>query len=464
MRVHFAIPGRARHADRRLRLRPAADRGARGRRAGRCGTWSCPAPGRFPAPPTAPPPRRRLAALPDGRDGAGRRARVRRDARGGGGARRRGCGWWRWCTIRSATRAGWPRRSASGCSPRSAPRWRRRARVVCTSEATARRLAAGFGVPAGRITVGAAGHRRRGRARAGIGDPPLILSIGSLIPRKRHDVLVAALAALRDRPWRARDPRVRPSSTRPAPPTSRDGSRRRGWPGASCSAGAVADTRAELARADIFALASDYEGYGMAFAEALSQGLPVVGLPRRRDRRPGAGGGGGAGAAGRRGRLRGGAGAAARRSRPAPRLRRGGLAGGGPAAPGAGPTPARRRSPAAGCTRVARELRRCPGSTCATPADRAAPEVDARRCSPRGRRAPPGAAACPAAALALDLGCGTGATVRALAPHAPAARWRLVDRDPALLGIAAARCAPHATVRADLGDLDALPLRRACGW
>jgi SAM-dependent methyltransferase len=62
--------------------------------------------------------------------------------------------------------------------------------------------------------------------------------------------------------------------------------------------------------------------------------------------------------------------------------------------------------------------------------------------------------------LALDLGCGTGATCRAFAGRLPGLRWRLVDHDPSLLEIAATRCGPGAeTVTADLADLDALPLR-----
>ncbi|NYZ12351.1 class I SAM-dependent methyltransferase [Azospirillum sp. RWY-5-1] len=60
----------------------------------------------------------------------------------------------------------------------------------------------------------------------------------------------------------------------------------------------------------------------------------------------------------------------------------------------------------------------------------------------------------------VDLGCGTGSNLRALAPRLPPAqRWRLVDHDPALLALAAAG-APEGTERiaADLRDIDALPL------
>jgi glycosyltransferase involved in cell wall biosynthesis len=146
--------------------------------------------------------------------------------------------------------------------------------VVCTSPATAARLRSGFGVPPEHLAVAPPGTAPGPRA-ALAGDPPVVLAVGSMIPRKRHDVLVAALAALRGRRWRARI----------VGSAALDG---------GCAAdivqrvaaaglerrielvGTGVDTRAEMAGADIFALASEYEGYGMAFAEAMSQGLPVV--------------------------------------------------------------------------------------------------------------------------------------------------------------------------------------------
>jgi SAM-dependent methyltransferase len=62
--------------------------------------------------------------------------------------------------------------------------------------------------------------------------------------------------------------------------------------------------------------------------------------------------------------------------------------------------------------------------------------------------------------VAVDLGCGTGSTVRAFDARAPdGLRWRLLDRDTALLDEAARRCGAAAEPLAvDLGDLAALPL------
>jgi glycosyltransferase involved in cell wall biosynthesis len=144
--------------------------------------------------------------------------------------------------------------------------------VVCTSASTAARLVSGFGVPEGRITVAPPGTDPGTRA-ALAGDPPLVLSLGALVPRKRHDVLIAALGRLAGLRWRARI--LGPDAL---DPECAAGLRAQaaGLGGRIEIAGAVADARGELARADVFALASEYEGYGMAFAEALSQGLPVV--------------------------------------------------------------------------------------------------------------------------------------------------------------------------------------------
>jgi hypothetical protein len=69
-------------------------------------------------------------------------------------------------------------------------------------------------------------------------------------------------------------------------------------------------------------------------------------------------------------------------------------------------------------------------------------------------------------AVIVDLGCGTGSTIRAFDGHLtqPAA-WRLLDNDPALLDQAAGSAGAGDTVsthQVDLRDLDLLPLQGAC--
>ncbi len=58
--------------------------------------------------------------------------------------------------------------------------------------------------------------------------------------------------------------------------------------------------------------------------------------------------------------------------------------------------------------------------------------------------------------VVMDMGCGTGALARAMAPRLPGAHWRMVDADPALLALAAQEPGARA-IEADLCDLGALP-------
>jgi glycosyltransferase involved in cell wall biosynthesis len=150
--------------------------------------------------------------------------------------------------------------------------------VVVTSPATAKLLASDYGVPAERITVARPGSDPAPPAQGRQDGIVRLLSVGAVVPRKGFDVLIAALATLTDLPWRLA---IAGDLTRDRDAAARLGSdiARHALGDRIAAPGAVSPERlAELyAEADLFVLASRFEGYGMAYAEAIAHGLPVIG-------------------------------------------------------------------------------------------------------------------------------------------------------------------------------------------
>jgi glycosyltransferase involved in cell wall biosynthesis len=149
-------------------------------------------------------------------------------------------------------------------------------RIVVTSAATARTLCSEFGVAEGKAVVAEPGTDPAQRAR-GSTHPVQLLSVGSIVPRKAYDVLVRALAALKDRDWRLTIAGATDRSPQ-ALAALRVAVRETALEDRIAVAGAVAQEQlAEMyACADAFLLPSLYEGYGMVLAEAMARGLPIV--------------------------------------------------------------------------------------------------------------------------------------------------------------------------------------------
>jgi glycosyltransferase involved in cell wall biosynthesis len=149
--------------------------------------------------------------------------------------------------------------------------------VIATSKATAATLVAEFGVKQDAITVAEPGVTAAPRATGGGGDMLHLLAVGSIVPRKGHDVLVEALATLADLPWLLTIAGADDRSPETAAALKAQIAAS-GLEGCITLTGALSDDGIAglYAGADVFVMASHYEGYGMVLTEALARGLPIV--------------------------------------------------------------------------------------------------------------------------------------------------------------------------------------------
>ena len=148
--------------------------------------------------------------------------------------------------------------------------------VVVTSAATAEALSHYQVDPAG-ISVVQPGTDEAPLARGSVDGIVNILCVATVTPRKGYDVLIDSLASLATLPWRL----TCAGSVTRSPVTAdrlRQKVDRAGLAERVNLAGEVSEAElADLYRSsDLFALATHHEGYGMAVAEALAHGLPVV--------------------------------------------------------------------------------------------------------------------------------------------------------------------------------------------
>jgi glycosyltransferase involved in cell wall biosynthesis len=109
------------------------------------------------------------------------------------------------------------------------------------------------------------------------GQPLRLLCVGSVVPRKGQDLLVRALKPLVGRDWEC----VIAGSLERAPGFAAQVRRQMHWAGLEDRVRLIGECDAPTltslyTSSSVFVLPSWYEGYGMAFAEAMAYGLPVI--------------------------------------------------------------------------------------------------------------------------------------------------------------------------------------------
>ena len=151
-------------------------------------------------------------------------------------------------------------------------------RVVTTSAATARLLTADYCIASERLSVVEPGTDR-GDARPRKNDDAVaLLAVGAVVERKGYDLLVAALAKVKHLSWRL----VIAGDHGRSPEAFRRLEADIAWFGLADRITLLGALSAQqlvslYATSDLFVLPSRFEGYGMAFAEAVAHGLPVIG-------------------------------------------------------------------------------------------------------------------------------------------------------------------------------------------
>lgn len=146
--------------------------------------------------------------------------------------------------------------------------------VVVTSAGTSELLTRQFRVASSSITVAKPGTMVSSFAPC-VGEPLQLLTVATLTRRKAHDVLIQALATLTELSWQAHfvgGAEFDPQWVETLHTLVKDF----GLQERIHFQGSIANLQPWYVQADIFVLPSLFEGYGMASAEALAHGLPIV--------------------------------------------------------------------------------------------------------------------------------------------------------------------------------------------